>query len=184
MKATADLRSEHGGVARMLGIMDAMAARARRGEHIDLDDLEHVIEFLRVFVDTCHHAKEEQLLFPAIEAAGLTVVEPTLALLLEEHARGRAAVARIGAALRGLAVTDEATLAELALALTAYTELLRAHIDREENDCFDPADRDLPAAVQDELEEGYERIEVEVVGGGVHEAFHALLERLGETYRP
>jgi hypothetical protein len=36
--------------------------------------------------------------------------------------------------------------------------------------------------VQAELEEGYERIEREVVGGGVHEAFHALLDRLGEMY--
>jgi len=174
MKATADLRSEHGGVARMLGIMDAMAARARRGEHVDLDDLEHVIEFLRVFVDTCHHTKEEQLLFPAIRAAGMTATKPTLALLLSDHVYGREGVARIHAAL-----PDPA---ELANALTAYTELLRAHIQREEADCFDVADRELPAAVQDELEEGYDRIEAEVVGGGVHEAFHALLDRLGEKY--
>src|SRR5659263_216102 len=141
MKATADLRSEHGGVARMLGIMDAMAARAGRGEHIELDDLEQVIEFLRVFVDKCHHTKEEELLFPAIKAAGMTAVEPTVAVLLEEHARGRAAVARIQAALRGLAVIDEAALAELTDALTAYTALLREHIHREEGDCFTPADR-------------------------------------------
>lgn len=183
MKATADLRSEHGGVARMLGIMDAMAARARRGEHVALDDLEQVIEFLRVFVDKCHHTKEEELLFPAISAGNMTSTEPTVAILLEEHARGRATVARIQAALRGLAVIDEAALAELADALTAYTALLRAHIHREESDCFDAADRELPAAVQEELEEGYQRVEREEVGGGVHEAFHALLERLGEAYR-
>jgi len=176
MKATADLRSEHKGVARMLGIMDAMAARARRGEHVELDDLEHVIEFLRVFVDTCHHTKEEQLLFPAIRATGMISAEPTLALLLQDHVHGREGVARIHAAL-----TD---LPELADALTAYTTLLRAHIAREEADCFDVADRELPTAVQEELEQGYDRIEAEVVGGGVHEAFHALLERLGEAYRP
>jgi len=64
----------------------------------------------------------------------------------------RPVVARIQAALRGLAVPDEAAPAELAEALTAYTALLRAHIGRE------------------------------VVGGGVHEAFHALRERLGDVY--
>lgn len=182
VKATTDLRFEHVGVARMLGIMDAMAGRARRGEHVDLDDLQQVIEFLRVFVDTRHHTKEEELLFPAIGAANMTSTEPTVAILLEEHARGRATVARIQASLRGLAVPDEAALAELADALTAYTQLLREHVRREEDDCFGPADRELPAAVQEELKEGYERVEREVVGGGVHEAFHALLERLGDVY--
>ncbi len=184
MKATADLRSEHGGVARMLGIMDVMAARAGRGERVDLDDLQRVIEFLHVFVDKCHHTKEEQLLFPAIRAAGMTAVEPAVRSLLADHIRGREYVARIQAALVRLAERDEAALADLDAAMTDYTELLRAHIHREEGDCFTPADRELPAAVQDELEEGYERIEREVVGGGVHEAFHALLERLGEAYLP
>jgi hemerythrin-like domain-containing protein len=182
MKATADLRSEHGGVARMLGIMDAMAARVRQGEHVDLDDLAQVIEFLRVFVDKCHHTKEEELLFPVFSAANMASPEPIVDILLEEHARGRATVARIQAALRGLELSDEAARAELADALTWYTALLRAHIEREEGYCFDVADRELPAAVQDELEEGYERIEREVVGGGVHAAFHALLGRLGEKY--
>ena len=182
MKATADLRSEHGGVARMLGIMDAMAARARHVDHVDLDDLQHVIEFLRVFVDKCHHTKEEELLFPAIRAAGMTATEPAVRFLLADHVRGREYVARIQAALVHLTEPDEAALVGLSTALTEYTELLRAHILREEADCFDSADLELPAAVQDELEEGYERIEREVVGGGVHEAFHALLERLGEKY--
>jgi hemerythrin-like domain-containing protein len=182
MKATADLRSEHGGVARMLGIMDAMAARAGNGQHVDLDDLEQVVEFLRVFVDKCHHTKEEELLFPAIRAAGMTAVEPTVVFLEADHVRGREYVTLIQAAFRRLAVRDEAASAHLADALTRYTELLREHVLREESDCFTPADRDLPAEVQAELEEGYERIEREVVGGGVHEAFHALLDRLGEMY--
>lgn len=190
MQATADLRSEHGGVTRMLGIMDAMAARARQGEHVDLDDLEQVIEFLRVFVDKCHHGKEEELLFPAMRAAGITAAEPTIVRLLEDHVHGREGVARIQAALvllsgdthPGSGGTARPGLAEFADACETYTALLRDHIHREEGDCFGPADRELPAAVQAELEEGYDRIEREVVGGGVHEAFHALLDRLAQAY--
>jgi hemerythrin-like domain-containing protein len=29
------------------------------------------MEFLTVFVDKCHHGKEEEFLFPALEAAGI-----------------------------------------------------------------------------------------------------------------
>lgn len=181
--STADLRAEHLGVTRMLDIMESMADRARRGEGVDSDDLEQTLEFLRVFVDKCHHTKEEELLFPAIRAANITFAEDVVEGLLADHAQGRVTVARIDSVALRLEEADESGNADLAEAMSAYSALLRAHIRREEDSCFDVADRELPAAVQTELAEGYDRIERDVVGGGVHEAFHALLDRLGSTYR-
>jgi hemerythrin-like domain-containing protein len=178
MMATADLRSEHIGVARMLRIMDAMAREASRGQAPDADDLGQVVEFLRVFVDTCHHGKEEQLLFPAVRDAGIASADAVVSELLADHVRGREFVSRIADAAARLAEGDGSVTADLAGTLTGYTELLRAHIHHEEADCFDAADRALTEDVQRALEEGYDRIEREVVGGGVHEAFHALLDRL------
>ena len=182
MTGTADLRSEHAGVHRMLDIMDSMGGRTAGGEPLDPNDLSQSLEFLRVFVDKCHHTKEEELLFPAIRAARITSAEDTIVTLLADHVLGRAAVTRIASAAQRHAEGDESANEELADAIAAYTELLRAHIRREEDDCFDLADRELPVAVQEELPEGYDRIEREVVGGGVHEAFHALLDRLAATY--
>lgn len=182
MIATADLKSEHVGVGRMLGVMDEMAARARTGERLDADDLAQVVEFLRVFVDRCHHTKEERQLFQAIRAANMASVGETVVGPLAEHVQGREAVARIAAATERLAEGDESANAELAQAMPAYTQFLRDHIRREEADCFDAADRELPLPVQENLAERYERIEYEVVGEGVHERFHALLDRLTRTY--
>jgi hemerythrin-like domain-containing protein len=182
MSGTADVRSEHMGVGRMLGVMDATERRARTGEPLDAGNLAQTIEFLRVFVDRCHHTKEEELLFPAIRAAKMTSAEKTIVILLADHAQGREAVARIAAAAQRLAEGDESASAELADVISGYTRLLHAHIRREENDCFDAADRELPIAVQDELAVGYERIERDVVGEGVHEGFHALLDRLSQAY--
>jgi len=48
---------------------------------------------------------------------------------------------------------------------------------------FAAADRELPQDVQQELAEGYERLEREVIGEGVHEGFHAMLDRLAAKYR-
>lgn len=181
MNATADLRSEHGGVLRMLDIMDAMAARLHADEPVDAGDIEQTIEFLRVFADQCHHTKEETLLFPAMRTAAISSAEETIAVLIQEHVEARAAVAAIAESAQRLAAGDTAA-ADLAAEVTAYTGLLRSHIRREESDCFDPADAGLPAGVQDELIEGYERIERDVVGEGRHEAFHALLDRLAASY--
>ncbi|MHB1016953.1 MAG: hemerythrin domain-containing protein [Coriobacteriia bacterium] len=182
MSGTADLRSEHVGVGRMLTIMDAMAKRAEAGALLDVDDLVQIIEFLRVFVDQCHHAKEEELLFPAMRAAKIASAEKTIVSLLADHEQGREAVARIESGARRLADRGDSASAELADVMTAYTRLLRAHIRREEVECFDVADRELPIDVQDGLTDGFERIELEVVGKGVHEGFHLLLDRLRRVY--
>lgn len=167
----------------MLGIMDAMASRLRAGGRVEADDIAQVVEFLRVFVDQCHHTKEETLLFPAMRSAHMASAEETIVLLLADHVRGREAVGRIAAAAQRLAAGDESASAELVEVMPEYTRLLHAHIRREENDCFDPADRELPAVMQEALAQGYERVERDVVGEGRHEAFHALLDRLGQSYR-
>jgi len=182
MTGTTDLRSEHAGVARMLRIMDVMAGRVRDGARFDRTELDEVTEFLQVFVDRCHHTKEEQLLFPALSAANVSSVAGTVVVLLADHERGRATAARIAALTDRLAEDETAASAELVESMTEYAEHLRAHIRREEGDCFDVADRDLPAAVQDELNVGYARVEREVVGEGRHEAFHEMLDRLSRAY--
>lgn len=167
----------------MLDIMDAMSERLRAGGKVEADDLAQTVEFLRVFVDQCHHTKEEQLLFPAMRAARMTSAEETIVSLLADHTVGRGLVARIAEAARRLAEGDDFGNVQLAAVLSECAQLLRGHIRREEADCFDPADRELPVAVQRELAEGYERVEREVVGAGRHEAFHAMLERLSQSHR-
>jgi hemerythrin-like domain-containing protein len=39
---------------------------------ISKSETQQVIEFLKVFVDLCHHAKAEEVLFPVLEAAGIS----------------------------------------------------------------------------------------------------------------
>lgn len=182
MQATADLRSEHGGVGRMLRIMEGMALRIDGGALTVGDDLGDVIEFLRVFVDQCHHSKEELLLFPALHDAHVATMDDTIAALLDDHARGRGLVAKIAGGTEWGARHEAGVDTQLAGALREYASLLRDHIHREETDCFERADAELPHSVQDELQRGYDQVEEEVVGAGRHEAFHALLDRLAIQY--
>ena len=48
---------------------------------------------------------------------------------------------------------------------------------------FTMADRLLSAKMQDDLLEGFEKIEAERIGVGKHEEFHHLLEKLSAAYR-
>ena len=64
MKATEQLKNEHEAVKLMMKILDAACGNLKAGNKPQVADFEDMIDFLKVFVDRCHHGKEEQILFP------------------------------------------------------------------------------------------------------------------------
>ncbi len=175
MKATAALVAEHEGILRMLAVLDRVSADLRRVAPVPQGDLESIVEFLQVFADACHHAKEEEVLFPALEAAGMSRSGP-IAVMLHEHELGRGHIRAMAQALQA------GTLKEACAPAEAYSALLRAHIAKENTVLFPMADRLLSAETQELLWERFERIEEERIGVGRHEAFHTLLDTLENTY--
>jgi hemerythrin-like domain-containing protein len=89
MKATRQLMDEHEGIKLMLNIIGNICQRLDNKEEIDSKTFDQVIEFLKVFVDKCHHAKEEELLFPALEKAGIAKEGGPIGMMLQEHEEGR-----------------------------------------------------------------------------------------------
>ncbi|MBI5524626.1 MAG: hemerythrin domain-containing protein [Desulfarculus sp.] len=179
---TAELKAEHQGVMRVLAVLERMCQHLEDGEAVASDHLEQVLEFLRVFVDKCHHGKEEDFLFPALEKTGLPHDSGPIAVMLAEHALGRQLVGRLGQAIEGLA----AGLREEAEALTAagreYVALLRAHIYKEDNVLFALADERLGRAEEEALVKDFARLEAERIGPGRHEAFHRMIHELTQIY--
>lgn len=190
MRATADLWREHRAVLHMLVVLEGLVARMGRGEGPPAEDLKRVVEFLKVFVDGCHHGKEERLLFPALSRVADADTQALIDRLLDEHRECAAHVAMLAAAAGYAPVTETAVQAapacrpgeEAEYALNGYVALLRPHIAAEQKTVFPMADGILPAEVQEELERGYAQLEQEVIGPGGHEAFEALLDELRERY--
>ncbi|MDD2603630.1 MAG: hemerythrin domain-containing protein [Desulfobacterales bacterium] len=182
MKATEELKQEHEGIALMLRVMQAIAEKAGRGETLESAHLDGIIEFLTVFVDTCHHGKEEEFLFPALEAAGVASQNGPIGVLLAEHESGRKLVARLKAAWGRYGGGDRSAGADLQQIAEAYVDLLHAHITKENTVLFPMADARLDADTDARLFESFEKLERERIGVGTHEAFHTLLHNLRDTY--
>lgn len=182
MKAIDELKAEHQGVLRVLLIIDAMARLLEMGRLPERGHLEEVLEFLRVFVDRCHHGKEEDHLFPALEQAGVPRRDGPIGVMLAEHEQGRGLVRRMGQALERLGADRTGAGAELALAGREYAGLLRQHIRKEEDVLFAMAEAKLQADVMEGLAESFEDLERKRIGPGRHEAFHAMIQRLSDTY--
>ncbi len=176
MKATKELRDEHEGIQVMLRVLKVLARKAASGEAYDKEHAGKVIEFLRVFADKCHHGKEEDVLFPELEKAGIARQGGPVGVMLQEHEAGRDCIRRMAA---GLEAGDDA---EFATAAAGYIELLTAHIRKENEVLFKMADQVLPAEKQEAMFRCFERIEAERIGPGVHESFHALMDDLSARY--
>ncbi len=182
MKPIEDLKREHQAIKLMLTILTEVARELETGQAADLKDLNDILEFLKVFADRCHHAKEEQLLFPALEKAGLPREQGPLEVMLNEHNEGRIQVKVMEEALDGIARGQERAGLNFARQARAYVDLLAGHIDKEDNVLYPLADDRLGRKARETLEAGFERLEREIIGPGRHQEFQRLLERLEKKY--
>ncbi len=137
-----------------------------------------LLDFLRVFVDRCHHAKEEQYLFPAVQRLGSPEASNLVDVLLEEHEMARTQIRAAQAALADAQAGSAQALVTLNRALSVYVEIIHPHIVRENDVLFPMVDRLLDERDQHELVVAFARIEAESLGPGVHERYHQLAHEL------
>jgi hemerythrin-like domain-containing protein len=178
MTATEELMTEHRAIERMLAVLDAAAGRLEAGERVRPDVFRDAVDFVRNFADRCHHGKEEDNLFPRLEELGVPREGGPLGVMLFEHDEGRAYIGAIADAVDAYEGGDEGAARTIASNARGYVDLLRGHIQKEERVLFPMADQVLSEDDQRSLEESFERIETDVMGAGVHERYHRMLDEL------
>lgn len=182
MYATQDLRNEHNGIKVALAVLDRLAGDFEAGTKVEIGDAEELVDFLKTFVDRCHHGKEEDLLFPALEQVGIPRDGGPIGVMLAEHACGREYVRYMSDALPGLRMGHPHAATDFTAAARGYVRLLIEHIEKENNVLFVMAEQQLASEEHENLAQGFERIELERIGPGVHERYHAMLDRLRDKY--
>jgi hemerythrin-like domain-containing protein len=179
--ATGMLREEHQLIVKVLDVLEQVVEKGQSGEW-DVDAMEECVAFFRLFADLCHHGKEEDLLFPELEARGMPREQGPIAVMLFEHRQGRALVAQMAGALEGAREGATEPLARFENAARAYIQLLRGHIHKEDNVLFNMADFMFDAAgcrrLCDQYDvvcarrfEGQTKAELERIAGNLVDAY-------------
>jgi hemerythrin-like domain-containing protein len=182
MNPTAQLRAEHEGIKVMLRIISSVCDKIDAEQKLNREHFSRILEFLAIFIDKCHHGKEEDLLFPAMEASGISPQDKAITFTLAEHRTLRSYVKDMRDAFGDFEKDERKASAGIVESGRKYVKLLTSHIEKENKVLFPMADKVLSKAKQDELSEAFERLEVERIGPGKHEEFHELLNRLGKIY--
>ena len=181
MQATRTLKHEHDVIQRALAILDAMGGRVARNDLPPAADLDGLLDFFITFADGCHHVKEETILFPALEAAGLPHGQGPVAAMLDQHEQGRRLVAALRRELPELG-RDAAARQRFAAAARDYVALLDRHIAIENEVLFPGADALLSEDRDREISAAFDRHEAVEMGADVHRRFHRMLDDLGPRY--
>ena len=87
--STVSLRRDHDLIEKVIKAMEATIQLLNDGKQIPESILFPVINFLKNFTDVCHHSKEENALFPALEEAGMPRNMGPIAMMLIDHERTR-----------------------------------------------------------------------------------------------
>lgn len=175
---TAILRKEHEAITGMLDAADRAAEKLERSEPVRPEFLDGMAEFFSVFLDQCHHGKEEEIFFPALAKKGMPVDAGPIGVMLGEHEAGRGLARRLrelsGAYGRG----DRTAGIAWARAAREYTRLLRDHILKENSVLFPMAEGLLSPSEEEALSAAFERLEIEKMGKGTHERLHVRMAEI------
>lgn len=130
------LSHEHIHILKVVNALGVMADRLRQGEHVEPALFLQSVHFMREFADKCHHAKEEAVLFPAMEARGVPASGCPLAALRSEHVKGRKLVGELEQAAHGLAAGEQHAVSAITDAVNAIGTLYPDHIWKEDEMVF------------------------------------------------
>ncbi len=182
MKATDQLKEEHEAIKVMLKILEKVAQKLESGEKVNTEHLEKIVDFIRLFADKCHHGKEENVLFPTMEKAGIPKEGGPIGVMLTEHGKGRDYIKEISDGITEYKEGDHKASSKIIENASKYVSLLTQHIDKEDNILYPMGDSRLSAEKQEELLDQFEKIEEERIGVGKHEELHKLLHQLKKIY--
>lgn len=167
-KPTQILSDEHRIIERVLDAVQRLTLAPARQ---NLQRWQKALDFIRHFADQCHHCKEEQVLFPALEAHGIPTEGGPVGMMLQEHEEARSLVRAMMDALARIEAGDDSAEAGLFDSAGQYLRLLREHIQKEDEVLFRMADEVIPADEQKRLLQEFENHEVKEMGAGAREKF-------------
>ena len=179
--ATSGLRDEHQWILKIAAVLETILDReAEKG--LDLDAVEECVSFIRLFADACHHGQEEDLLFPELQARGMPRETGPLAVMLQEHEMGRSYARQMHNSLPGARKGESDARKILVNSARGYINLIRGHINKEDNVLFTMADQVVTGSACQKLCDAYGVVCQRRFEGMTKEELEEMATRLLETY--
>ena len=182
MEPTKQLIEENDSIKVMLKIIEKVSEKLESGEEVDSEHLESMIDFIRIFADKCHHGKEEDILFSAMEEVGILKEGGPIGVMLSEHELGREYVKQMREGVTGYKMGENKAVQQILENARNYVALLTEHIEKEDNILYPMADMYLSEEKQYELNEKFKKVEKEDIGIDKYQELNKVLHHLRDIF--
>ncbi|HEX9885947.1 MAG TPA: hemerythrin domain-containing protein [Longimicrobiales bacterium] len=179
---TAILRDQHRNILKVADILEEVLSNEREPGAFDYKAIELCIDFIRLYADALHHGKEEDLLFPELEARGMPRDSGPIAVMLQEHQQGRVYVKHMRDAFEPARGGDQDAAKRLLHAGLGYVSLIRGHILKEDNVLFGMADQMIEGPACQALCARYDGVCAHTFEGHTVSELEGLLRQLQGMY--
>ncbi len=176
------LREEHGETMKMLLVLQRFSTKLVDLEEGETKDLEALIEFFEIYVDRCHHGKEEQLLFPALSRARSAEIDSLISSLIDDHRQARMGMEQMksdAGILHSHTGADRKAFSEGA---ERYVELVRKHIRKENSALLPLIEESLSETDRLQMAEQFHELEKATLGSSRLKTFLAGVRELSQKY--
>jgi len=180
MKATEVLVEEHRVIEQVLNTLELGVKRLESGQVVRPEFFLAAMDFIRGFVDGCHHQKEEGVLFRHMEDQGIPFQGCPLGVMLAGHELGRQYTQAMIFAANSMKSGDLSANRRAKESSRSYIALLRRHIYKEDDILFPIADDVIPPDRQPSVWDDFERVEHVETGEGLHKKYLAPAKALEE----
>jgi hemerythrin-like domain-containing protein len=176
------LREEHGETMKMLLVLQRFSTKLVDLEKGEAKDLEALIEFFEIYVDRCHHGKEEQLLFPALSRARGAEIDSLISSLMEDHRQARVDMEQMKADAGSLYSRTGADRNAFSEGAERYVDLVRKHIRKENSTLLPLIEESLSETDRLQMAEQFHELEKAILGSSRLETFLAGVRELSRKY--
>jgi hemerythrin-like domain-containing protein len=176
------LREEHGETMKMLLVLQRFSKKLVDSREVEAKDLEALIEFFEIYVDRCHHGKEEQHLFPALSRARSAEIDSLISSLVDDHRQARLDMEQMkfdAGTLHSCTAADRKAFSEGA---EHYVELVRKHIRKENSALLPLIEAKLSETDRLQLAEQFHELERATLGSSRLQTFLAGVRELSQKY--
>lgn len=178
LAVTERLSAEHRWILELLDLLEAVCDRLSETAALPPGSLHRAVTLVVELSDVCHHAKEEQVLFPALESAGMPSHGGPVAVMRHEHELFRSFVRTMSDSSETASRGAGPGRTRFIDASLRFIEGLREHIAKEDEILFPMAENLLDDEAKQRVLAGYRETEGAAVGPHAHARFRAELEAL------
>jgi hemerythrin-like domain-containing protein len=177
------MMDEHQYILRMLAVVRKACLLIMKGEAINYEDFDKMIDFIRNYSDAHHHSKEEKLLFnEMVEHLGKLGNKMVNQGMLVEHDMGRLYIRELVSSLELTKQGDDESRIDVIANAISYTHHMIRHIDKEDKVIYTFAKKNLPEDILNKLDRDTVTFENTAHDKGVQEYYLSLLETLEKKY--